>query len=150
MDAHHKTNRRPKAPEPDTLNAIREMDDASESDEDATASENDQCASEAGESDDNDTGRAARHSRTPYGSKPLDFTQLHAYPPNWRDVLEDAKGCGRLGASINRTFTSRNKGLKDANDALLETMATSEQDSNSVERGARPVFAFFLQFNTVY
>jgi len=92
LEAHHKKNRRPKAPEPEKLAAIREIgiasnDDAMVSDVDESAS--DESASEAEEAEDSGPQRAPRHSKTPYGSKLRNYTKINAYPVNWRDLLED-------------------------------------------------------------
>lgn len=142
MDAHHKKNRHPKAPKPEILTAIHDMDVASDNDD--TVSEVEESFPEAGESDDNGPHRAARHSRTPYGSNLPNFTQLHRYPGTWRDLLEDGKQCNRYGASINRTFTSRNIGLKDAKDSLLETMADYEKKGIAIEKGMCSILIYIL------
>lgn len=198
MDAHHRRNRYPPAPDPDRLNAIRDSyttsppesspsesgtnsDSATETDDETTDDEamtdvetndaaNSSDASETGsdaETDpdaDTDTnaqvadahkhkgklrnvkgkgpgkGGEGTRARAPRNSKcgtrkRVNFTQLQAYPGQWRSVLEDAKARNRCTTTIETGFPTRRVGLKQAEDCLVEAMASHKAEGGVVEAG---------------
>lgn len=146
LEAHHVKNCHPKAPNPERLNDIRTSDmQANGAPDPPSDDDNDSMASQSDDSDGSKDAphRAARHSKTPYGSKLPNFTQLQAYPPIWRDLLEDAKRINRSGSSNHGTFDKRKKGLQEAEDALAEAMATFKTTRKSVEKGTCSITTSF-------
>jgi len=82
--------------------------------------------------------RAPRNSK---GRRQVRFTQLQAYPGQWRSVLEDAKKRNRCTTAIGAGFLKRREGLKQAEDSLVEAMAAHEAEDGVVEIGTQAIHA---------
>jgi hypothetical protein len=83
-------------------------------------------------------GGKGNRARAPRNSKrrtQVKFTQLQAYPGQWRSVLENAKKRNRCTTTNKTGFPGRKEGLKQAEDTLLEAMAAHEAGNNAVEQG---------------
>jgi hypothetical protein len=80
-------------------------------------------------------GHRTRAPRNSKGRRQVRFTQLQAYPGQWRSVLEDAKKRNRCTTAIKAGFLKRREGLKQAEDSLVEAMAAHEAEDGVVENG---------------
>jgi hypothetical protein len=133
VDAHHKRNRYPPAPDSDRLDAIRKSytnkshleDSASESGSDSESTEMESDIDDRSESESGSDGEGigtpprskhcsgktkggrARAPRNSKGQRRVRFTQLQAYPSQWRSILEDAKKCNRCTTAIKAGFLQR-------------------------------------------
>jgi Domain of unknown function (DUF6532) len=182
VDAHHKRNRQPSAPDSDQLNAIRKSyintpleDGSSESgrepefaeievasDTDATTDSDDDDSSETESSSDAEAQHGSEHrehkgkgnrTRAPRNSKgrgQVTFTQLQAYPGQWRSVLEDAKRRNRCTATLKDGFPDRRAGLKKAEDSLAEAMAAHAEKKGVVEKGTCKLLMLRLRAEPIY
>jgi hypothetical protein len=131
LEAHHRRNRKPRPPNPARLNSIRQATQP-------TADERLARDAEIHESDSDtaaDIPRARRHSKTPYGGNPALPTQLHFYPSQWRDVLEQAKWKFRIWLSMHCPFPDREKHIANAEDCIDEALAEHKADGGGVEPG---------------
>jgi hypothetical protein len=172
VEAHHQRNRHPSAPDPHKLNAIRQSSmnapvdvDSIPDNSNSESAESDSPTAKAEPSDeaDSDTetgsetetedigthgpkGKHAKRKRAPRNSKGIKdakFTQLRAYPGQWRTVLEDAKRRNRCLIAIKIGFPSRLVGLKQAEDCLREAMdAHKAENSGVVEIGMCQLIMF--------
>ena len=80
-------------------------------------------------------GKCARAPHNSKARKQVKFTQLQAYPRQWRSILEDAKKLNRCTVAIKSGFPERRAGLKQAEDCLAEAMAAHEAGDGTVEEG---------------
>jgi hypothetical protein len=171
VEAHHKRNRYPTAPDSNKLNMIRKshIDEsslgnrASESDTDresaaemeavsddnATTDTDDSSESESGSNAEDvstqhksrthkgktENGGRTRAPRNSKGRRQIKFTQLQAYPGQWRSILEGAKKRSRCSTAIAAGFPKCPLGLKNTEDCLAEAMAVHEADDGVVEKG---------------
>jgi hypothetical protein len=62
-------------------------------------------------------------------------TQLSFYPPAWCDVLESAKAKFRLYLTNVKAFPTREEGITEAADRILEALSQRRAASKKVERG---------------
>jgi hypothetical protein len=126
---HHKRNRKPRPPNPATLNEMRK----------ATQFRSDVTKDDEMQESESDTAvdaiRTKRHSKTPYGGKEALPTQLQFYPSQWRDVLEQAKWKFRLWLSTECPFPDRLKHISEAEDCIDEALAEHKEDGGRVEPG---------------
>ena len=95
------------------------------------------------------TGGEGKHMHAPRNSKcgsqkRDNFTQLQAYPGQWRSVLEDAKARNPCTATIEGAFPTHWVGLKQAEDCLVEAMASHE---GVVEKGTCQYLYIHLMLN---
>jgi hypothetical protein len=125
------------------------------SDDDTTADTDDSSESESGSNTEdvgtrhksksckgkteNETDHRTRAPRNSKGRKQVKFTQLQAYPGQWRSVLEDAKQRNRSSTATAAGFPKRRAGLKNAEDCLAEAMAAHEAEDGVVEEGMQAI-----------
>ena len=79
--------------------------------------------------------RLKRHSKTPYGTKRPNPTQLQFYPPRWRDILDKAIDAYALAVFIRLGFTSKEDDLPTAGQCLMEAIAEHDAVGRFVEAG---------------
>ena len=136
VDTHYKKNRKPKVPEPATLNAIvNSKKGRQELQRPKIAMEESEDSEESEESNSEDKRGHHRAQHNTKGTKKREFTQLQNYPPMWKKVLDSAKKIARRDAFLDGAFNTRMVGLKCAGDSLTEAIAAHEQDGGRVEKG---------------
>jgi hypothetical protein len=62
-------------------------------------------------------------------------TQLSFYPPAWRDVLESAKAKFRLYLTNVKSFPTREEGVAEVSDRILEVLSQRRDAGKKVEHG---------------
>lgn len=141
---HHKKNWAPKPPTASQLRAIRgsspDHDSGSDngSDKEELGGSSDE---ESSSSSDDKASGGLRAKRNTKGTKKKKWTQLQAYPGQWRTVLEDAKCRLRLSVATQKRegegfgFPDRPVALSEAGDCLAEAMAEHDDDDGVVEEG---------------
>ena len=84
--------------------------------------------------------RAQRHSQNDRTrSSP---TQLQFYPPSWRDVLEAAKNKFRCYISAVNPYPSREDGIREASDCVVEALADHRASGKKVDPGMIVFYCF--------
>lgn len=62
-------------------------------------------------------------------------TQLQFYPARWRELLESAKIKFRFYLTVVKSFPTREEGIAEAGDCILEALSEYRDAGKTVERG---------------
>ena len=127
VDAHQQWNRAPKAPNPGQLNTIqKEMKHSKDSD-----------SSTDNGSESDDKPRTKRHSHMPYSVGSDDPKKLGFYPPQWRDILENAKVSTCVWMATECVFPHlKNESHREKAESFIkEALSKHQEDGGQVEDG---------------
>lgn len=126
LEKHHAKNRRPRPPNPDQLNRIRNASVRKEEEE----------SDDGNDSETIGPQRAGRYSKTPRSEIEAKPTQLNFYPGNWRDLLEFAKRIFRRWLACENGFPTRRLKLPpEAGECVAEALAEHRDKGGVVEPG---------------
>jgi hypothetical protein len=128
LERHHAKNRRPRAPNPEKLNRIRNASKEIPDEEDPDTG--------SGSDTSRHLRRAKRYSRTPKSEIEAKPTQMGFYDGHWRDVLDAAKLNFRRWLACIDAFPTRQAHLSgEVAECVSEARAEYSDKGHSLGRG---------------